>query len=65
MGDGLWEVRTALPSRRIARVLLAVDDGVLVALHAFVKKARKTPLAELAVARRRLKELIHEQTESR
>jgi phage-related protein len=44
MGDGLWEVRTDLPSHRIARVLLAVDDGVLVALHAFVKKTQKTPL---------------------
>jgi phage-related protein len=57
LGDGLWEVRIDLPSHRIARVLLAVDDGVLVALHAFVKKTQKMPPAELAAARRRLKEL--------
>jgi phage-related protein len=57
MGEGLWEIRTDLPSKRIARVLLGVDDGVLVALHAFIKKTQKTPLTELAVARRRLKEL--------
>lgn len=57
MGDGLWEIRTALPSNRIARVLLGVDDGVLVALHAFIKKTQKTPPPELAVARKRLKEL--------
>ena len=57
MGDGLWEIRTDLPSNRIARVLLAVDEGVLVALHAFIKKTQKTPPSELAVARKRLKEL--------
>ena len=57
MGEGLWEIRTNLPSNRIARVLLGVDDGVLVALHAFIKKTQKTPPLEIAVARRRLKEL--------
>ena len=57
MGDGLWEIRTDLPSNRIARVLLGIDEGVLVALHAFIKKTQKTPPSELAVARKRLKEL--------
>ncbi len=57
MGDGLWEIGTDLPSNRIARVLLGVDAGKLVALHAFIKKTQKTPLSELAVARKRLKEL--------
>ena len=57
MGEGLWEIRTDLPSKRTARVLLGADDGVLVALHAFIKKTQKTPPTELAVARKRLKEL--------
>jgi phage-related protein len=57
MGDGLWEIRTDLPSNRIARVLVAVDEGVLVALHAFIKKTQKAPPVELMVARKRLKEL--------
>jgi len=57
MGDGLWEIRTKLPGNRIARILLGVDEGVLVALHAFIKKTQKTPPSELAVARKRLKEL--------
>jgi Phage derived protein Gp49-like (DUF891) len=30
MGQGLWEVRTELPSKRIARVLICLDDGALV-----------------------------------
>ena len=57
MGEGLWEIRTDLPSSRIARVLFGVDSGVLVALHAFIKKTQKTPPTELEVARKRLKEL--------
>jgi phage-related protein len=57
MGQGLWEVRTELPSNRIARMLICLDDGSLVALHAFMKKTQKTPDAELALARKRQKEL--------
>lgn len=54
MGQGLWEVRTELPGSRTARVFLCHDDGALVALHAFIKK---TPDDDLALARRRCKEL--------
>jgi phage-related protein len=57
MGQGLWEIRTELPSNRIARVLLCLDEGVLVALHAFIKKTQKTPDNELTLARKRHKEL--------
>jgi phage-related protein len=57
MGDGLSEIRTDLPSNRISRVLLGFDEGALVALHAFIKKTQKTPASDLAIARKRLKEL--------
>ena len=57
MGQGIWEIRTELPNNRIARVLITLDSEVLVALHAFIKKTQKTPPAELAIARKRLKEL--------
>lgn len=57
LGDGLWEVRTRLPSSRIARVLICADGGELVALHAFIKKTQKTPAEDLAIARKRHKEL--------
>src|SRR5258705_6934145 len=56
MGDGLWEVRSDLPSNRIARVFLCFTQGELVALHGFIKKTRKTPDAELKLARRRMRE---------
>jgi phage-related protein len=57
MGQGLWEVRTTLPTQRIARVLFCLHQGKLFALHGFIKKTQKTPDDDLAVARKRQKEL--------
>ena len=57
MGAGLFELRVALPSRRIARVLVCVHDGELFALHAFIKKTQKTPDSELKLARKRKRQL--------
>ena len=56
MGDGLWEVRTSLPSNRIARTLFSVHAGRIVVLHGFIKKSQKTPDDDLALARRRKRE---------
>ena len=56
MGGGLWEVRSDLPSNRIARVLFCVSGGKILVLHAFVKKSQKTPDADLALARKRQRE---------
>jgi len=58
MGSGLWEVRSSLPSRREARVLFGFHDGMLIALHAFIKKAQKTPPGEMAIARERMKQVL-------
>ncbi|MCK6454818.1 MAG: type II toxin-antitoxin system RelE/ParE family toxin [Alphaproteobacteria bacterium] len=57
MSGGLWEVRSSLATRREARVLFGFHDGVLIALHAFIKKAQSTPAAEIALARQRMKEV--------
>ncbi len=51
----LWEIRSNLTDRRIARVLFCIADGRLVLLHGFIKKARKTPEREIAVAVKRMK----------
>lgn len=58
MGSGLWEIRTGLPTKRIARVLLCLYREHLVALHGFIKKTRETPAEELALAQKRHKELM-------
>jgi phage-related protein len=57
LGGGLWEVRTGLPSRTIARVIICFHDETLYALHGFVKKTRKTPADDLDLARKRMKEV--------
>ena len=56
LGGGLWEVRSALPSNRIARVLFGVHQGRMLALHGFIKKSQKTPDEDLTLARRRKRE---------
>lgn len=57
IGDGLWEVRSSLPSRREARVVFGFHEGMLIALHAFIKKTQKTPPGEMALARERMKDV--------
>jgi phage-related protein len=57
LSDGLWEIRTDLSTGRTARVLICLYRGHLVALHAFIKKTRTTPEDDLALARKRRKEL--------
>src|SRR5215469_16004609 len=56
--DGLWELRSMLPSNRIARLILCFHQGTLVVLHGFIKKTRKTPAEDIALARRRMKEVF-------
>lgn len=53
MGDGLWELRSDLPSNRIARVLFSIQQGKILVLHGFIKKTQKTPDEDLALARKR------------
>ena len=52
LGSGLWEIRSALPNR-IARTLFFVHDGEIVLLHGFIKKTRKTPTEDRALALQR------------
>jgi phage-related protein len=58
LGAGLWEVRSSLPSHRIARVMFMLAQGHLVLLHGFIKKTRETPKTELEIARRRMREVV-------
>jgi phage-related protein len=57
LGSGLWEVRSNLPSRRIARVLFFVQKDRIGVVHGFIKKTQKTPQDDLELARKRMKEM--------
>jgi len=58
LSGGLWEIRSSLPSRREARVLFGFCNGMLIALHAFIKKTQKTAPEDLSLARQRLREVL-------
>lgn len=55
--DGLFEVRTNLRDSRIARVLFCFHEGVLFALHGFIKKTKRTSPEDLKLARKRQMEV--------
>ncbi len=57
LGEGLWEVRSSL-GNRIARVLFFVADDTMWLLHGFLKKQQRTPARELALARRRMRDVL-------
>ena len=52
IGSGVYEIRSTLPTR-IARTLFFVHEGEIVLLHGFIKKTRKTPIEDRAVALKR------------
>jgi len=56
LGEGLWEIRSNLPSRRIARVLFVIRQERILLLHGFIKKSQATPTTELDLARKRARE---------
>jgi phage-related protein len=57
MGEGLFELRLKA-AEGIARIFYCTMIGKrIVMLHPFAKKTEKTPPKELAIARRRLKEV--------
>jgi phage-related protein len=55
LGGGLWEVRTAVLGNAY-RVMFTVREGTMYLFHAFVKKTRATPSADLEIARKLYKE---------
>ena len=56
LSKNIWELRSHIPAG-IARTFFTVYRDKIVLLHAFVKKAKKTPIKELAIAKRRLTKL--------
>jgi phage-related protein len=56
MGDGLHEVRTSLPGKRIARVFFYIDrQQRMVLLHGMMKKSQATPASDLDLARQNMR----------
>jgi len=57
MKNGLYEVRTSLTDKKIARVLFCFSSSKMILLHGFIKKTQKTPKADLDLAIKRQREV--------
>lgn len=58
LGSGLLEIRVR-GKEGIARVMFCVlPENELVMLSVFIKKSRKTPKKEIAIAKRRMREVM-------
>jgi phage-related protein len=55
LGKGLYEVRSSLPDKRIARVFFTIFENYMVLVHGFIKKTGRTPQREIDIARQRMK----------
>lgn len=56
LGLGLYEVRTQCEGNAY-RVIFTIHQDRMILLHGFMKKTRKTPAHDLALARERQKEV--------
>ncbi|MEW5832087.1 MAG: type II toxin-antitoxin system RelE/ParE family toxin [Campylobacterota bacterium] len=57
LGNRLYEVRSHISDKRIARVIFTIMDDWMVLLHGFIKKSQQTPKEEIDLAIKRLKEI--------
>ena len=57
--DGLWEVRSSLPSGPKYRLICTYDSATetVVVLNGFVKKTQRTPASEIELAKERRRKL--------
>jgi len=56
---GLYEVRSNISDKRIARVLFCIQDNRMILLHGFIKKTQTTPERDKEMARKRMKGVKH------
>lgn len=54
--NGLWEIRSNLESKRIARMIFFMHQETIVLLHGFIKKTQKTARKNIDLALTRKKE---------
>ncbi|MEN4045918.1 type II toxin-antitoxin system RelE/ParE family toxin [Sulfurimonas sp. NWX367] len=53
----LYEVRSNITDKRIARIIFTVEHEYMILLNGFIKKSQKTPKNEIDLALKRAKEI--------
>lgn len=43
LGNKLWEIRSNINGRCIARMIFCVQENTIILLHSFIKKSQRTP----------------------
>jgi len=57
LGSKLYEVRSNISDKRIARVIFTVELEYMILLNGFIKKDQKTPKNEIDLALKRRKDI--------
>lgn len=60
MGDGLFELRCAGAAGIGRAFYCTMTEHRIIILHGFIKKTQKTPVRELSLAYKRMREVKHE-----
>ena len=58
IGKGVWEIRISDEAGQFRVIYIAKLKDVVFVLHCFQKKSQKTPLKDLDLASKRLRELL-------
>jgi len=64
VGAGVYEIRVHTRLEHRVLYVAKLDEAIYV-LHAFEKRARRTPLTDIALAQKRLAELLTHRTRNR
>lgn len=59
IGDGLYEIRSSLPSNKISRIIFFIYEKQIILLHGFIKKTQKTDINDINLAKKRKSEVIN------
>ncbi|MBT7117800.1 MAG: type II toxin-antitoxin system RelE/ParE family toxin [Campylobacteraceae bacterium] len=57
LASKLYEVRSNISSKRIARVIFTIESKYMILLNGFIKKDQKTPKSEIDISIKRKKEI--------
>lgn len=57
LGNSLYEVRSNISNKCIARVIFTIIENCMVLLNGFIKKTQKTPQNEIDLALKRVKDI--------
>ena len=58
IGKGVWEIRISDEAGQFRVIYIAKFKDAVFVLHCFQKKSQKTPLKDLDLASKRLRELL-------